>query len=163
MSDSAVNTTSEPVPPEEEAVFEEFQAYVRSIYLAASDGAIQSIGDAASELRNEVRNLCGAVNESRNSYLEMFSPAVTRFEQSAGEALKRLATEQEAIAKAHWDRTSALVRELSHQHHIQSQSQATHFESAVHRSIKKAVLVLVCVMTALTILSAAVVYIVSRP
>ncbi len=89
MPDAAVF----PVPPEEEELFREFEAYVRSIYAAATAGAVEALQTRANEVEQQLRNaaddlkaqtaeLADTVARSRDSYADLFAPAIARMETS---------------------------------------------------------------------------------
>jgi len=178
MSDSTTNTVSQAIPPEEEELFKEFQSYVRSIYTAASDGAIQTLTDATEELRRQVNRLDETVSQSREGYLDMFLPAVERFEASANDAMVRLATKQDEVARIHWEKTAELVRQQS-QHHWEKtselviqqsqedQTQLLHqqelFEKRLNKRIHRIALVIVGLSVFLAIAIAGVLYLAFQP
>lgn len=163
MSESKTNLANPAIPPEEEELFKEFQAYVRSIYTAASDGAIQSLNEATAELRRQVIHLDETVAQSREGYREMFLPAVERFEVSSGEALARLASKQDEVARLHWEKTSELVRQQAQEHKLQLQQQSTHFEQSLNNRIKQMTLIILGVMLFLAIAVPGVLYLAFRP
>jgi hypothetical protein len=151
MSESTTPLNNQAVPPEEEELFKEFQAYVRSIYLAASDGAIQSLNDATTELRSQVKKLDETVTQSRESYSEMFLPAVQRFEESASQTLATLATKQNEIAGSHWERTTELLKKQAQEHRHTLEQQNAHYESYIKARIRNMTLILVGVMVTLAV------------
>ncbi len=163
MSESKTNVANLAIPPEEEELFKEFQAYVRSIYTAASDGAIQSLNEATAELRQQVTQLDETVTQSREGYREMFLPAVERFEASAGEALARLASKQEEAARHHWERTSELVKQQAQEHRQQLQHQSTHFEESLKKRIQQMTFIILGVMLFLAFAVPGVLYMAFRP
>lgn len=163
MSESKTNFANPAIPPEEEEIFKEFQAYVRSIYTAASDGAIQSLKEATAELRRQVTQLDETVAQSREGYREMFLPAVERFEVSSGEALVRLASKQDEVARLHWERTTELVRQQAQEHKLQLQQQSAHFEQSLKKRLQQMTLIILGVMLVLAIAVPGVLYMAFRP
>jgi hypothetical protein len=95
---TASNADSAP-RPEEEELFREFQSYVRSIYVAASDGAMQNLQAGTNELRREVERLEQTVREGRENYVTLFDPAVAKFSAAVSTALEDLARSHEVLAR----------------------------------------------------------------
>ena len=117
--DSQIGTGQ--IPPEEEELFREFQAYARSIYTAATDGAVQTLTSATARLKLEVDMLNSIVVQSRENYQQLFEPAVTEFKASAGRAVasmsqrqeelfKQLAQQHQAVAKQNADAMTSLIK-----------------------------------------------------
>lgn len=87
------------IPPEEQELFREFQSYVRSIYTAATSGAVQTLEarTAVMEARlNEVTNeLADTVQKSRDAYADLFAPAIDRLETAVKAALREHVSRKE--------------------------------------------------------------------
>jgi hypothetical protein len=128
MSNQSTSNTDLNVPPEEEELFKEFQSYVRSIYIAASGEAIKSITDATQQLRNDVRKLSETVQESRESYLEMFAPALANFVESSENTLIKLSKQQDEVANLRMQSWHAEYQRLAKQ---QDEIAALHWGKAV--------------------------------
>lgn len=105
-STSESSCKTQEIPPEELQLFHEFQAYVRSIYVAASDGAIQSLQKACNDLNKEIASLSATVEHGRDSYKDMFKPAVEHFQKSSEAMLK----EHNDSAKAREARISEIAQ-----------------------------------------------------
>ena len=116
MNNPSTSNTNITVPPEEEELFKEFQSYVRSIYVAASSSAIDSINDASSKLKSEIQKMDATVRDSRDNYREMFTPALKKFEASSENALIKLAKQQDEIASIHWNKTIEILKQQSTKH-----------------------------------------------
>ncbi|NLI00887.1 MAG: hypothetical protein GX446_15500 [Chthonomonadales bacterium] len=115
--------TEEQIPPEEEELFREFQAYVRSVYGAATSGAIDVLDQHASALGAQISKLTQTVEASRAAYTELFAPAVANFEASSQQiiasldsntrtALASLRTETETIVQRRIEALDQRVSEM---------------------------------------------------
>lgn len=142
MADQQVQTTHD-VPPEEEELFKEFQSYVRSIYAAATEGAVQSLQQATEGLRREVIELQKTVSESRQGFVALFDPAVQNFNSATEKAIKEMVHRQEAIAKQQDERFEHALQNLAaaHRESLNEQAhaaeQALQKQSAEHKMLAK--------------------------
>jgi len=112
------------VPPEEEELFKEFESYVRTIYMAATDGAVQSLQQATEGLRDQVAELQSTVRESRQDFITFFDPAVQNFNASTEKTLQAMTQRQELIAKQQEERFEQALRKLSDEHRTLAKTQA---------------------------------------
>lgn len=137
------------VPPEEEELFKEFQSYVRTIYMAATDGAVQSLQQATKGLRGEVAELQLVVRESRQDFITLFDPAVRNFDSAAGRVLKEMAQRQEVISEQQEERFEQAIRKISDEHKVLAKAQSDSFGSLVETRSKQFLWSLVSAMSLL--------------
>jgi len=112
------------VPPEEEELFREFEAYVRSVYTAATSGAVQKLEASTDELRTEIGELRTTVSQSRKDYANLFAPAIARME----EAIKTMV--QNHLEQSHRAVQSAL-QEFTHASNEQQAEMRKRFDLLV--------------------------------
>lgn len=134
-SDSQVKSSE--VPPEEEELFREFQAYARSIYVAATDGAVQSLTSATVQLRLEVDILNSVVVQSRENYKQLFEPAISEFKASAERTIVSMSQRQEEIAKQQDVRITETLRKLSQEHQITTKQSVDAITTLVKNQAKQ--------------------------
>lgn len=140
MADKALSTGQQielkDVPPEEEELFREFQSYVRTIYMAATDGAVQSLQQATEGLRNQVAELQATVKESRQDFITLFDPAVQSFNASTETTLQAMTQRQELISKQQEERFEQALRKLTDEHRALAKTQSDSYSVLVESSSK---------------------------
>jgi len=103
--------TEEQIPPEEEELFREFQAYVRSVYGAATSGAIEALDQQTGELAEQIRKLAKTVEMSRAAYQELFAPSVASFEAAGRQVVADLdSNTKTALASVRKETEAAVMR-----------------------------------------------------
>lgn len=124
------------IPPEEEELFREFQAYARSIYTAATDGAVQSLTSATARLKLEVDQLNSVVVQSRENYQQLFEPAISEFKASAERTLILMSQRQEELSKQQDQRIAEALQKLAQEHKAATQQNAESMTTLVKSQAK---------------------------
>lgn len=117
------------IPPEEEAVFKEFQEYVRSVYEASTSQSVQKLNQATRELHDQILALHRTVVESRDNYQNLFDPAVVSFQSKTKQTIDELASQLKNLFLQH---EKAIHGILSEQH--QASSDLLKFMLQEHRT-----------------------------
>lgn len=119
--------------PEEAELFKEFEGYVRSIYVAATQGATAQVERSAAAIEATVNSLTATftaasqhsharlqeqidlltktVSASRDAYADLFAPAIARFDDGSSTSAERFVAQTESavtslsetLAKTHTD------------------------------------------------------------
>ena len=130
------------IPPEEEELFREFQAYTRSIYIAATDGAVQSLISTTAQLKLEVDQLNNVVVQSRENYQQLFEPAILEFKSSAELTLISMSHRQEELSKLQEQRIAEALQKLAQEHQEVTKQNADAMTTLVKSQAKQLLWVL---------------------
>jgi Fe2+ transport system protein B len=131
LATSKSQANSAEIPPEEEELFREFQSYVRSIYTAATDGAVQSLTSATARLKLEVDQLSRVVVQSRDDYQRLFEPAISDFKASAERTLALMSQRQEELTKQQEQRIAEALQQLAQEHQAATKQNADSMSTLV--------------------------------
>lgn len=91
-------------------LFREFEAYVRSIYVAATAGAVSALEKKAADLGGETQRLQEVVQRSRENYAALFDPAVQRLLAASAESGRLLTTQIEEQISPRLDALAAVQK-----------------------------------------------------
>jgi len=119
LADRENTLQDESIPPEEQELFREFQSYVRSIYTAATSGAVQVLeakaGAIEARLAEVTDELAETVTNSREAYADLFAPSIERLEQATASTLQEHVSRSErelARLSSRLTKTAVLVAVL---------------------------------------------------